>query len=413
MCKHVRMFERVIILCGICCLCFGAPEQVERHAGQIRIVLEEASEAYYDGEPIMGNAAYDALRAQYEKLCAEYPDIPKLADVGAAVPQSSNRIAHSRPVLSLNKAYSDEELLAFVARCGIDRIYCIEPKLDGVTVVLRYEKGAFVQALTRGDGKLGVNVTSAIAASGCVPLMLPDAPDVIEMRGELLLSFAAFDALNERRVREGQALLKSPRNSAAGTLRLRDLSEIANRRLQIRMFELITADAEPLTHSGALKWLSELGLPVVEDRAVAGSKVLSAVAEMNQQRAASEFPTDGVVVRLDDRDAFQRLGATARYPRGAIARKYETASVETTLLRIEWTRGDSGRLTPVAYFEPVEMEGATLSRASLHSLDHLRALDLMIGDRVNVVRSGGSIPEIIGRAAVARSGQEIPIPDPE
>lgn len=405
------MIKRIVLYWLVCGLCWAAPESVERHAAQLRVVLQQADAAYYNsGEPIMGDAAYDALRAQYEKLLADYPELHALSDVGAPVPEDGGKSAHTEPVLSLKKAYSDDEVLAFVKRYGSDQTYCIEPKLDGLTVVLRYQNGLLVQALTRGDGKQGSDVTTAVMASGCVPIQLANAPESIELRGELLMSFSAFVALNERREKEGLKALKSPRNTAAGTLRLNDLTEVARRGLQLRIFEVIQSDPVPSTQSAALATVSALGLPVVESRTVSGTNVLTV---LNLRRTDSIFPTDGFVIRIDDRVEFKRLGATAKYPRGAIARKYRAVPVETILLRVEWTKGDSGRLTPVAHFEPVEVDGATLQRASLHSLDHLRALDLMLGDRIEVVRAGGSVPEIIGRTAQPRTGQEKPIPDPK
>jgi DNA ligase (NAD+) len=414
MCQPLFMFERMIIYWMICWSCWAAPEPVERHAAQLRVVLRQADAAYYNsGEPIMGDAAYDALRSQYEKLLTEYPDLPVLSSVGAAVPEGRERAAHTKPVLSLKKAYSDDEVLAFVKRCGMEETYCIEPKLDGLTVVLRYQNGLLVQALTRGDGKQGSDVTTALMASGCVPTRLANAPGSIELRGEMLMSFSAFEALNERRAQEGLSALKSPRNSAAGSLRLKDLGEIVRRGLQVRIFEVIDIEPEPLTHTAALARVSALGLPAVESRTVSGSDVLPVLTEMNLRRDDSIFTTDGMVIKLDDCAEFERLGATAKYPRGAIARKYRAVPVETTLLRIEWTEGDTGRITPVAHFEPIEVGGATLQRASLHSLDHLRALDLMLGDRIEVVRAGGSVPEIIGRSPRPRTGQEKPIRDPE
>lgn len=408
------MFRRMIIGCLFCWSCLAAPKQVEQHAALLKVLLQQADAAYYNsGEPIMGNAAYDGLRLQYEKLRVDYPDLPGLTDVGTAPTTAGSKAPHTEPVLSLKKAYSDEEVLAFVEQCGRDTSYCIEPKLDGLTVVLRYHNGLLVQALTRGNGKSGNDVTAAVMASGCVPTQLLNAPEAIELRGEILMSLPAFHALNERRAKEGLAALKSPRNSAAGTLRLNDLAEVARRGLQVRIFEVIQIEPKAPTHTASMAQVSALGLPVVEHRTVSGADVLATMNELNDRRADSIFPTDGLVIKLDDIPEFERLGVTAKYPRGAIARKYREVPVETTLLRIEWTRGDSGRLTPVAHFDPVEVNGATLRRASLYSLNHLRALDLMLGDRIEVVRAGGSVPEIIGRSPSPRTGRERPVPDPE
>ncbi|RKX37472.1 MAG: hypothetical protein DRP64_17125 [Verrucomicrobia bacterium] len=214
---------------------------------------------------------------------------------------------------------------------------------NGLTVVLRYRQGVLVQALTRGDGRSGMDVTSAILASGCAPAMLKETPEKLEVLGEVVMSLSAFNALNKRRREEGLEGLKNPRNSAAGTLRLKDHAEIARRGLEIRIFELIVAEPMPSTHTGALAMVSSLGLPAVESRAVSGFEVLRSIEEMNRDRANGPFRTDGIVVRLDDRTEFERLGKTAKYPRGAIARKYRAVAVETRLLRVEWMYGDTGR----------------------------------------------------------------------
>lgn len=377
-------------------------------------MLREADEAYYNlGEPIMADEAYDALRAQYQSLQAEYPDLPAYSFIGAAVPELENPAVHTQAVLSLKKAYSDEEVVEFIEACGADRIYCVEPKIDGLTVVLRYREGRLLQALTRGDGTTGSEVTAQIRASGAVPLALTNAPARFEVRGELYMPFAAFEALNERRVADGETALKNPRNTAAGTLRMKDLTAVAKRGLEYAVFEVVESEPMPTTHADALAMAQSFGLTPVAHQLLSGSNVISGVTLMNQRRAELPYPSDGVVIRLNDCAEFERMGATERWPNGALARKYKSVPVETRLRRVEWTTGETGRLTPVAGFDPVAMDGAELKRASLHSLSHLRALDLMIGDRIQVIRAGGAVPEIIGRVPGPRTGDEQPIPDPD
>ncbi|NLX25381.1 MAG: hypothetical protein GXY61_05385 [Lentisphaerae bacterium] len=398
----------------LCCSCLAAPKLVEQRAAEIRTVLREADDAYYNlGEPIMANEAYDALRSQYQSLKTEYPDLPAYSSVGAAVPEQENPAAHTQPVLSLKKAYSDEGVVEFIEACGADRIYCVEPKIDGLTVVLRYREGRLLQALTRGDGITGSDVTAQVRASGAVPLALTNAPTRLDVRGELYMPFAAFEALNEQRVADGEAELKSPRNTAAGTLRMKDLAAVAKRGLAYAVFEVLESEPMPTTHADALAMAQSCGLTPVAHQLLSGSNAVHAVALMNQRRAELPYPSDGVVIRLNDCAEFERMGATARWPNGALARKYKSVPVETHLRRVDWTTGETGRLTPVAGFDPVTMDGAELKRASLHSLSHLRALDLMIGDRIQVIRAGGAVPEIIGRVPGSRTGDEQPIPDPD
>lgn len=413
-CNDGGMVRCIAIGLLVCFSCFAAPVDVEQRAAHLRTVLRQADDAYYNrGEPIMADETYDVLREQYEQLVSDYPDLPALSKVGAAVAESRLRVDHTRPVLSLKKAYTNEEVEAFLEECGREHIYCVEPKIDGLTVVLRYRKGRLEQAITRGDGHSGMDVTAQIMVSDCVPTVLKEAPEVLEVRGEVFFTFAAFDALNVRRLAAGQEPLKSPRSGAAGTLRLLDLSEVAQRGIELRIFEMIVPDTEPTTHINALAKLWSRGLPTIESHAVPGSEVMRTLAELNKKRTAYPFPTDGVVIKLDDRALYENMGSTERFPRGALARKYRAVPVVTKLLSIEWRWGDTGRITPVAHFEPVVVDGATLQYASLHSLDHLRALDLMLNDRIQVIRAGGSVPEIIGLSPDPRTGEEIPIPDPE
>jgi len=407
----MRLVVLLFVLIQLSCL--AAPSAVERQAGYLRSILRQADEAYYNRhDSIMGDAAYDALRAQYDRLVATYPELDAAPSVGAQPADAANRIGHYKPVLSLQKAYSDSEVEAFLEKCGADQNYCIEPKMDGLTVVLRYRNGLLAQAITRGDGQAGSDVTAAILASGCVPGELKGAPEKLDVRGEVLIPYAAFDQLNQRRRAAGDPPLKSPRNTAAGTLRLKDYSEVARRGLEIRVFELLDAATMPPTHTEALAMVESCGLPVVECHTVDAAEVLRSIAVLSRRRSELPYMTDGIVLRVDDRAAYERLGATAHHPRGAIARKYRAAPVETRLLRVEWTRGATGKATPVAHFEPVELQGATVQRATLHNLNHLRAMDLMMGDWIRVVRAGGAVPEIVGICPGRRTGAEEPIPAP-
>lgn len=394
-------------------VCAAAPQHIERQAGNLHAILRQADDAYYNQhESLMGDAAYDALLDQYDRLVAQYPELADLPGVGASVADSQPRVEHDAPVLSLKKAYSDEAVETFIQTCGTNLLYCIEPKIDGLTVVLRYRNGLLAQAITRGDGKTGIDVTAAILASGTTPIALTNAPATLDVRAEVLLPLPAFNTLNQRREAAGQPPLKSPRNTAAGTLRLHDYAEIANRALAIRIFELLATDSMPATHTQALALLQSAGLPIIGSRTVAAAEVLPAVAELNRQRAALPFSTDGIVIKVDDRKTFERMGKTAHHPRGALARKYKETPTETRLLQVDWTRGNTGKITPIARFEPIEIQGATVQSATLHNINHIRAMDLRIGDWIRVIRAGGSVPEIIGICPNRRTGNETPISAP-
>lgn len=401
------MYKLLLIFSIFCLTCLAAPPAVEQQADNLRTLLHQADEAYYNqGTSLMSDAAYDALREQYDRLISRYPELTNAPSIGATPADASRRIPHTAPVLSLQKATTDAAVDSFIEKCGRDLLYCVEPKIDGLTVVLRYRNGLLTQALTRGDGKSGTDITTAVLASGAVPVVLTNAPSLLDVRGEAFLPLAAFGALNQRRAQAGESALKSPRNTASGTLQLDNVSEIAARGLRIQIFDLLATEPMPATHTEALALIRRTGLPVVESHTVSGKQTMAVANELLHQPAL--YQTDGVVIKVDDRAIFEALGATAHHPRGAIARKIKETPVETRLLRIEWT----DKQTPIAHFEPVELHGATIQKATLHNLDRLRAMDLMLGDVLLVIRAGGSVPEIIGRSPGKRTGNERPIPDP-
>ncbi|MEI7850585.1 MAG: hypothetical protein WCH86_02005 [Kiritimatiellales bacterium] len=407
LCRWILFFIAVHLTC------VAAPPAVEQQARALQTVLRQAEDDYYNqNRSIMSDAAYDAARKQYDQLLADYPELAATNPVGAPVEGSARRVAHSAPVLSLDKVYSDKEVGRFLQQTGTNLLYCIEPKIDGLTVILRYRNGQLVQALTRGDGKTGVDITPAVLASGMAPSALTNAPVQLDVRGEAMLPLPAFEALNRRRAESGQEPLKNPRNIASGTLMLADYTEIARRGLAFQCFDLLAADSVPSTHTAALALVKKAGLPVVESVAVPYTEALAAIEDLNRRRATFRFITDGIVIKVDDLAVRDRLGATAHHPRSAIARKYEETPVQTRLLSVDWSRGATGKLTPVARFEPVEIQGATVQSATLHNLEHLRLMDLKIGDWINVIRSGGTVPEITGICAERRTGQETVIPDP-
>lgn len=392
--------------------CFAAPPAVEQQARALQTVLRQADDAYYNrNESVMSDAAYDALRKQYDALLADFPELGKDAPVGAPVSDSA-RVAHDAPVLSLKKVYSDAEVNRFLEKTGTNLLYCVEPKLDGLTIVLRYRNGLLVQAITRGDGKNGIDVTPAVLASGAVPAALPTAPAQFDVRGEMILPLPAFEALNLRRTEAGEVPLKNPRNAAAGTLALADYAEVARRGLAFQCFELLKTDPMPATHAEALALVKNCEIPAVEIRTVPANDVIPAITDLNRRRTDFPFMTDGIVIKVNDLSMRDRLGATAHHPRSAVARKYEETPVQTRLLGVDWSRGASGKLTPIARFEPVEIQGATIEHATLHNLNYIRAMDLKIGDWVNVIRAGGSVPEITGICAERRTGNETLIPGP-
>ncbi|QBG47335.1 hypothetical protein EGM51_08015 [Verrucomicrobia bacterium S94] len=406
----ISCFQLLIMLFCLARFSVAAPEEIKVQAGYLRAILAQADEAYFNrADPIMGNEAYDELRRRYEQLIADYPELAGEGGVGAVDPR--NTVLHQKPVLSLKKAYTDEEVAAFIDTCGTRQYFCIEPKIDGLTIVLHYQNGVLVRALTRGDGEKGQDVTRAALAAGCIPTVLAEQPRELRVRGELFLTRAAFEKLNNRRAAQGQPRLKSARNSAAGTLRLADYAEISRRGLSLRIFEWIEGDGRPETHQKALERLRAFGLPTIESVAVPADQVPGEITRLNGRRSQWPYETDGIVIKVNDLDRYEELGATTHHPRGALARKYKHPPKLTKLLRIEWSQGETGKWTPIAHFEPVEMNGATVRSATLHNENHLRALDLRIGDWIQVIRAGGSVPEIIGVCTDRRTGKEKPVPE--
>lgn len=405
------MKKNFLIFIALHLSCWAAPPAIQQQASCLQLILKQADNAYYNcHESVMSDAAYDALRDQYNQLLTAYPELSHPSSVGAAVDSTNKKIEHTTPILSLQKAKSNEEVERFINKCGRDLLYCIEPKIDGLTIVLHYRNGLLTRALTRGDGKSGSDITTAVLASGAVPSILPHAPAHLDVRGEAFLPLAAFDALNQRRLLSGKPPLKSPRNTASGTLKLKDLSQVAARGLKIQLFELLATEPMPATHTQSLSLLRRIGLPVIDSRTVSGEHALAEINEQLHQLAA--YQTDGVVLRIDDRATYTALGFTSHHPRGALARKIKEIPVETRLVRIEWSQNTTGKQTPVAHFDPVELHGATIQKATLHNINHLRTMDLKLGDKILVIRAGGSVPEIIGRVPGKRTGSERPIPLP-
>ncbi len=382
------------------------PRDVVDRARLLNEVLREADEAYYiRNDPILSDDAYDALQEQYRVLIEDFPQLSGTENLGFLLPRTDRTVLHQFPILSLMKAYSDGEVLSFVEKCGTPQEFCVQPKIDGVSIVLHYENGVLQKAVTRGDGKFGCDVSPAIFLSGAVPLKLKSSENWI-VRGELFMKFSDFAAFNANRLREKLEPLKSPRNTVAGTLRLKNFAELSKRKLSFLAFELVDCDIYPAKNSDALAKIKSAGLSVVESEIVKDSELLNAVDSCRKSLIDADFPCDGVVIKLNNLQRFNDMGQTMKYPRGAIARKWQEKPVETKLLRVDWQRSEKGRLTPVAIFEPVYIGGAKIQRATLHNFNYINALDLKIGDRINVIRSGGTIPEIIKVLRHKRDGSE-------
>jgi DNA ligase (NAD+) len=367
----------------------------------MKAALAHLAQRYYAGEPEITDEQYDARYRELVALEAANPGLD-LRDsptqrVGAPASEGLPPVRHSAKMLSLDNARNAEEARGFVEGVsdglGIpidDLVFCVEPKYDGLSCALIYRERALVQAATRGDGEVGEDVTAQVRAISNVPLTLPHwAPDLVEVRGEVLMPHASFERLNAQAKAEGLAPYVNPRNAAAGALRQQDAAETARRGLSFFGY-FLTQGGATSTMSESLVTLERLGFTVSPERRVTRGfvGVQEAFAHFLEKRANLDFDIDGVVFKLDDFALQQRLGRTARAPRWAIAYKFPPQEVSTTLLGVDFQVGRTGAITPVAVLAPVFVGGATVSSAVLHNESEIARKGLLIGDCVIVRRAG-------------------------
>lgn len=372
--------------------------------------------------PEIPDAEYDALFArlvELERLHPDWvtPDSPTQR-VGAAPAKEFTSIPHRVPMLSLANAYSEDELRDFDRRmrdllATQEIVYVAEPKLDGLSVELVYENGILIRGATRGDGVIGEDVTANVRTIRSIPLRLAihPAPAMLEVRGEVYIEKAAFQAVNERRAADRQPLFANPRNLAAGSLRQLDSRVTSERPLRMACYDVGFVDGALIsTQQELLTTLPRLGLPVNPLYAVCtdADEVAAFYRRMQDERDKLPYETDGVVVKIDRFDLRRTAGTVSRSPRWAIAGKFPAERAMTRLLDIAVSVGRTGVLTPVAVLEPVRVRGVEISSATLHNEDEVRAKDLRVGDRVVVQRAGDVIPQITGSLPELRDGSEHP-----
>jgi DNA ligase (NAD+) len=387
-------------------------------AEQVRRLREEIARADYNyyllDQPTLPDAEYDRLMRELQALEAEHaeliaPDSPTQR-VGGAASRAFREVRHAAPMLSLNNAFTEAEVTAFDARVreGLLRAgrqvseveYACELKFDGLAVNLRYEGGELVLGATRGDGAVGEDVTANIRTIRAIPLRLAGrAPEVMEVRGEVMMFKREFERLNERQRAKGEREYVNPRNAAAGALRQLDPRITAERALRFFAYGVaeLRGGTEPPTHSALLDWLVTLGVPVARERAVVSgvARCMQFYRAVGERRATLPYEIDGVVYRINARADQQVLGYVSRAPRFAIAHKFPAQEAVTQLTGIDIQVGRTGALTPVARLTPVFVGGVTVTNATLHNEDEIRRKDVRIGDTVIVRRAGDVIPEIV------------------
>lgn len=393
---------------------------------ELRAALERHNHAYHVLDaPTIPDAEFDRLMRELQDLESRHPEMADphspTARVGGPPTRAFEPVSHGRPMLSLQNAFSDADLRDFDRRVregagGVDEVgYTVELKIDGLSVLLRYRKGAFFQGATRGDGMVGEDVTANLRTVVDLPVRLkPPYPDELQVRGEVYLAKEAFLALNQDRESQGESLFANPRNAAAGAVRQLDPTVTASRGLRILAYEIREPEGEAETQQEALSRLGAMGFPVethtVHVRGI--DSVIGLVFEWEQKRHHLPFETDGLVVKVTDTRLMERLGQTARAPRGAIAYKFPAEEAVTTLKEVVWQVGRTGVVTPTAILEPVKLAGTTVSRATLHNEDNIALLGARTGDRVVIRKAGEIIPEVLRVLEEERRGDESPIESP-
>ena len=388
----------------------SVPKEVARRAAELRREIEYHNYRYYVlDSPVISDAEYDALMRELQALERQYPELvtpdSPTQRVGAPPRPDMGEVRHRVPMLSLDNAFSEEEVRDFDRRVrerlGVERVrYSCEPKFDGASVSLRYEEGVLVEAGTRGDGYRGEDVTPNVRTIRTVPLRLQGEgwPRVLEVRGEVVIPKDDFRRLNDERLARGEPPFANPRNAAAGSLRQLDPKVTAARPLAFFPWgfgELSEPIAE--SHAQALERLRGWGFRVIEHLEVADGieRCLEYYRRILALRDGLPFEMDGVVYKVDDLAACERLGYTARAPRWAVAHKFPAEEATTVVEDIIASVGRTGIITPVAVLRPVRVSGVTVTRASLHNQDEVDRKDVRIGDTVIVRRAGEVIPEIV------------------
>ena len=408
------------------------PELVLKRYERLKDELNRHNYLYYVlDDPSIPDSEYDRLMRSLQDIEGEFPEL-RSADspsqrVGGEALKGFSQVSHNVPMLSLDNAFSDEDMSDFDRRIkerlklgGSDKIaYVCEPKLDGVAVSLVYEKGLLVRGATRGDGSVGEDITVNVRTINSIPLKLrgTDFPELLEVRGEIYISQQGFDQLNQKALRAGDKPFVNPRNAAAGSLRQLDSKITATRPLEMFAYSAgqYRAQAKPDSHFKMLGNLADWGFKI--NRHIQLVEGIAACEKYYQQLAALrdqlDYEIDGIVYKVSDLQLQERLGFVAKAPRWAIARKFPAQEEMTRLLDVEFQVGRTGAVTPVARLEPVFVGGVTVANATLHNADEIARLGICVGDMVIVRRAGDVIPQIVKAVLEKRPVGAVPIEFPE
>jgi len=399
--------------------------KAEQRVSELNELLGAYGHAYYvEDNPVVPDAVYDQLLNELIELEILYPDLvfpdSPTQRVGGAPISNFNKVTHDRPMLSLSNVFGEEDLREFDKRArsgaGDEIDYVCELKIDGLAVSLIYEDGKFVRGATRGDGRVGEDITVNLRTIRTIPLKLKE-PVSLEVRGEVFMPKKSFHDLNEQRGDKGEEVFANPRNAAAGSLRQLDPKVAASRNLDIFVYG-IGGDAENYgldEHDGSLGYLSKLGFKTNDERKVCHSveEVLEYIEVWTEQRGKLPYEIDGIVIKVNRFLQQQELGFTAKSPKWATAYKFPAEEVMTKIRDIELSIGRTGAVTPTAILDPVPVAGSTVQRASLHNEDLIKEKDIRIGDKVIIRKAGDIIPEVVRSLIELRTGDEEPFHMPK
>lgn len=399
-------------------------ENIEKEIKRLREEIERYNYYYYSkNESLISDVEYDKLLKNLEKLEKENPqfanELSPSVNVGSSLKDTKfEKVTHKSPMLSLSNSYNIGDIEDFMKRAekiilqersGKTKIdYVLEVKLDGLSISVTYEKGKLVKAVTRGDGIIGEDVTENVMQIKSVPKFLKENID-IEVRGEIVLPISKFHELNKKRMEEGEEIFANPRNAASGTLRQIDAEIVKERGLDCYFYFIVDSEKyNILTHKEALEYIEKLGL-----KTTGIGEVVESVEELEKriefwgtEREKLDYETDGMVIKVNSLELWNILGSTTKSPRWAIAYKFPAKQVSTKLLDITWQVGRTGKVTPVAELEEVEVSGSRVKRASLHNFDEIERKDIRIGDRVIIEKAAEIIPQVVKSIKEVRTGEE-------
>ena len=406
---------------------------VQEKYTKLRNEIEYHNNLYYnEDKPLISDMEYDALMRELKQLEQEYPELLENSEnsptkkIGGTASEKFSKVRHRTPMLSLSNTYNISEIEDFDKRVkkiiSAENIednseeleYILELKLDGLSISLIYENGELVQAVTRGDGQIGEDVTENIREISSIPKKLKD-PVSLEVRGEIILPISNFNRINQEREDDGEDVFANPRNAASGTIRQLDKTIVADRGLDCYLYYLVNAENYGInTHLESIEYIKNLGFQTtgVFEKYTDFTELEKSIDKWHDKRKTLDYETDGLVIKVNNFSLYETLGYTTKSPRWAIAYKFPAEQVKTKLLDVTFQVGRTGVITPVAELEAVNLSGSVVKRASLHNFDEIRRKDIKIGDNVIVEKAAEIIPQVVNVVFDDRTGKEIEIQEP-